>query len=557
MSSNTLSGQRRRKRSIMPFIQSASVIMILAAIGILIFYLVNFSQRQERLPSEITIAGVPVGGLSRPQALNRLESAFREPVVVYYLDSPILLDPTRIGFQINGEAMLASASAAGDLTGSFWGRFGSFLLGNAQDESAAIELQASYDENLLEQFLLDISSRYDRASGEALYDLQTLTLQSGSAGNRLDSDAALPLVDAALRSPTSRVVSLPVTNTSVNEGNIATLQRMIESYLDSAGFAPSSATTVASVYVLDLRTGEEVNINSDVAFSAASIIKVPIMLDYFRQLWLAVPPDEAWLMANSLLCSNNSSSNLMMQIIAERVAGQNDIFRGIQDVTENVQYLGARNTFITAPLFLGVEGEQLGSIAPPQTSPNPNFNTNPDPFNQTTAEDMGTLFSLIYDCANYGSGLIAAYPDGEYSQSECRQMLELMRANDLLRLLQGGIPPSVPISHKNGWVNDMSGDAGIVFPPSGRDYVIVTFLWERTEFQDYERLWPLIEGVSRAAWNYFNPEQPLISARTDLPVSAQLCEGNYLPPSPELVDLNNINGWRSGAISTPVPTSSP
>ncbi|MCA9913100.1 MAG: serine hydrolase, partial [Anaerolineae bacterium] len=290
---------------------------------------------------------------------------------------------------------------------------------------------------------------------------------------------------------------------------------------------------------------EEVNILGDVAFSAASTAKVEILIDYFRHLWFPVPQDEAFLMANSLLCSNNSSSNLMMEIIGDRVSGQRDIFVGLQDMAENTQYIGAENSYITAPFVLGIEGQQLGSIPAPQTNPNPNFSTDADPYNQTTAEDMGTMFEMIYDCANYGSGLMAAYPDGEFTQTECRQMLELMSANDLLRLLQGGIPEGVRISHKNGWISDMVGDAGIVFPPNGRDYVIAVYLWEQAEFQDFNRLWPLVEGVSRAAWNYFNPETPLVAARADLPETAQACD-NFLPPA-DLLDLNNINGWRSGS----------
>jgi hypothetical protein len=228
-----------------------------------------------------------------------------------------------------------------------------------------------------------------------------------------------------------------------------------------------------------------------------------------------------------------------------QIIGQNDIFEGIGDVTDTLQYIGAKNTYITAPFYLGVEGQQLGSIPSPQTSPNPDFNTNPDAFNQTTAEDMGTMFNLIYDCAKFGSGLIASYPDGEITQQECRQMLELTSANDLERLLQGGLPPNTRISHKNGWIFDTVGDAGVVQPSNGHDYVISVFLWEQTEFQDYEKLWPLIEEISRATWNFFSPEEALIQSRNDLPIAAQECEGNYLPPSPAQVDLNDIDGWRN------------
>lgn len=541
---------RRRKRGL-PILPIVSALMLLLAVGLFVFNLVRFSQQQGGLPSDVSVAGVNVGGLSSREALNQLEEAYRQPILLYYGDSPILLDPGSVGFQINTQSMLAQASASTDIQGSFWGRFGNYLLGQENRTVSQVDLMADYSRGTLEQYLRDIATRYDRSSGDASYDLQTLTLRSGGEGQALDVDAAMPLIDAALHHPRNRTVSLPLKSVTPNVGNISTLQTLIEDYLDSQGFIFDGQTTVASVFIQDLKTGEEVNINGDVSFSAASTIKVAILIDYFRNLWFSVPQEESWLMANSLLCSNNSSSNLMMQIIGERVSEQADIFKGIQNVTENAQYLGARNTYITAPFDLGIQGQQLGSIPAPQTSPNPNFNTNPDPYNQTSSEDMGTLFGLIYDCANYGSGLMTAYRDGEFTQSECKQMLELTSANDLQRLLQGGIPPGVRISHKNGWVSDMTGDTGIVYPPNGRDYVISVYMWEKTDFQDYTKLWPLVEGISRAAWNYFSPENPLIAPRADLPATAVECVGNFLPPNPESVDLNNINGWKPTTTTSP------
>ena len=157
---------------------------------------------------------------------------------------------------------------------------------------------------------------------------------------------------------------------------------------------------------------------------------------------------------------------------------------------------------------------------------------------------MGTIFSLIYDCAHYDSGLALALPEGQITQLECQRMLEVASANDLERLLQGGIPPGTRISHKNGWIFDTVGDAGIVYSPNGRHYVISVFLWERTEFQDYEKLWPLVEEISRAAWNFFNPANALLQPRSDLPATAVECEGNYLPPNAEAVNLDDINAWK-------------
>ena len=536
-------GTRQRKRRRLPIIQIVSVLMLLAAIAMFVIELVGFSQQQERLPADVSVAGVRVGNLLPREATTYLDEAYNQPVVLYYRENPILLDPSVVGFRSNNEVMLASARSTRDVEASFWLRFINYLLGREAAAVIDIPLSADYQQNLLEQYLRDIAARYNRTAGDAEFDLQTLTLRSGSGGYVLDVDSAIPLVDTALRRPDSRVVELPIIEAVAQGGNIDTLRAMIVAYLDSQGFIYDGQTSVGSVFIIDLTTGEEVNILGDVAFSAASTAKVEILIDYFRHLWFPVPQDEAYLMANSLLCSNNSSSNLMMEIIGERSGGQRDIFAGLQDMVENTQYIGAENTYITAPFVLGIEGQQFGSVPAPQTSPNVNFNTSADPYNQTTAEDMGTMFTMMYDCANYGSGLMAAYPDGEFTQTECRQMLELMSANDLLRLLQGGIPPGVRISHKNGWISDMVGDAGIVYPANGRNYVIAVYLWEQAEFQDFNRLWPLVEGVSRAAWNYFNPETPLVAARTDLPETAQACD-SFLPP-PDLLDLNNINGWRS------------
>jgi hypothetical protein len=120
-----------------------------------------------------------------------------------------------------------------------------------------------------------------------------------------------------------------------------------------------------------------------------------------------------------------------------------------------------------------------------------------------------------------------------------------MSGNHLQHLLEGGLPQNIRISHKNGWLETIHGDAGIVFPPNGRDYVIAVFLWKDTDFFSFSEAWPLIEGISRAAWNYFSPETPMLSPRGDLPPEAAACDGpdGFLPPFGQ-VNLNDIDAWQ-------------
>ena len=183
-----------------------------------------------------------------------------------------------------------------------------------------------------------------------------------------------------------------------------TLRELIIDYLDDIGFIFDGQRTVASIFILDLISGEELNILGDVAYSAASTIKLPIMIDYFRARTDSPSPDEAWLLANSLLCSNNASSNLLMEI-----GGRAETYlRAFRASLARCKDAGAFQFLHYSAVF-----PRRGRSSPwvrfkrPQTSPNQTYVTGADPFNQTTAEDMGTLFNLLYDCAEFGSGLLA------------------------------------------------------------------------------------------------------------------------------------------------------
>lgn len=536
MTGYSSSRARRNKRANLPVLRILSILLILSAFVMLGAEMYSFSQRENLLAADVIVGGIPVGNLTIEQAVTRWEQIYNQPVVLMYGTEPIVLQPNEIDFRLNSNTMRANAQAS---TGDFWPRFISYLTGaQTERQGANIPLLADYQEGLLRAKLEDIAARYDRAPGSPGYDVATLTVYPGQTGTQLDIDEAIRRIDSALRSPDNRIVDLPIGDSLASQPNLQVLRRLIIDYLDTQGFIYDSPSSVASVFIIDLQTGEELNILGDVAFSAASTNKVPILIDFYRYLDFPPTPEEAFIMANSLLCSRNSSSNLLMRLI-----GNNDILAGVRSVTNTAQTLGARNTYISAPFVEGVSGESFGSTTAPRTTPNPNHNTDPDPFNQTTAEDLGTLFNLIYDCANYSSGLMTALPD-DFTQRECRQMLELMSANDLRRLLQAGIPANTRISHKNGWLTETVGDAGIIYPPNGRNYVIAVFLWEDTGFQNFQRLWPLLEGISRAAWNYFSPNTPLLTPRTDIPNTADDCEGNYLPPTPDLVNLDDINAWR-------------
>jgi len=256
--------------------------LLAAALGIFFFELIRFSQQNSLLTGDVSIANVSVGGLSPAQAIARVEQAYAQPVTLWYADSPIQLDPAAINWRTNRETMLAAAQATGEEEAAFWSRFLDYLLGRQRAEVVDVPLVADYQEGSLIALLDDISLRYDRPAGGASYDLSTLTVRPGDIGYVMDIDQALPMIDAALRSPTDRNVTLPVTENDSTRAGLETLHDMITTYLDSEGFIYDGQSTIASVFVMDLQTGQEMNILSDVAVSAASTVKIGILIDYFR-----------------------------------------------------------------------------------------------------------------------------------------------------------------------------------------------------------------------------------------------------------------------------------
>src|SRR5690606_12980550 len=97
------------------------------------------------------------------------------------------------------------------------------------------------------------------------------------------------------------------------EGGMDTLRQAILDLMASRGFVYNGDETLASVYIMDLATGEEIGILEDVRYNGVSTIKIPIMINLFKQK-LVMDQESAYLLTESILCSNNASSNWLMQI---------------------------------------------------------------------------------------------------------------------------------------------------------------------------------------------------------------------------------------------------
>ena len=118
------------------------------------------------------------------------------------------------------------------------------------------------------------------------------------------------------------------------------------------------------------------------------------------------------------------------------------------------------------------------------------------------------LLEDIYECAETGGGaLMAAFP-GDFTQVECQSMLDYLKNNKLPVLLTAGIPETVQIAHKHGWVSDGNGvintigDAGIIYsPPEIMSWLSSSTTqtnWSGSRLPSWSRTSP------RAVYNYYN-----------------------------------------------------
>lgn len=499
-----------RRRSSFSALRWLSLIFVLAAVILFTLQLVRFSRVWANLPNGLTIAGIPVGQLDRQQAAQRLLTAYTIPVELHYNDSVIQISPSVVGFELDLESMLAVAELE-RTRHPFWNAFWNFLWGSAETQ-VDVPLRVSISEERLRTFLIEeVATRYDRPSTPAVPVPGTINFQPGGQGLSLDIDRAVLLIDAALRSPTSRVVDLPLQRTSPTRPSIQNLEILLKQTIDLANF-----DGLVGLYLLDLQSaqeihflyqqGRELSTQPDAAFTASSTIKIPIMVSAFRRMSeqpedLPMPDEEIRkLMEDMIVLSGNPPADRLMDQVIEPA-------RGPLAVTEDMQRLGLQNTFLSGYFYDGAP--LLVRLATPANQ-RPDILTQPDPYSQTTPSEIGTLMADIYYCAHNGGGsLLAVFPD-EISQAECQEMINYLVANHIAVLIQAGVPDGTRVAHKHGWVLDAQyvmhdiSDAAIVYSPGG-NYVLTVFLYHPVQMI-WEPSSALVTDISRAVYNFYNTQ---------------------------------------------------
>jgi len=490
-----------RNRSSISALRWISLFLIIAAVILAILQLVRFSRLRTIFPQGMTIADIPVGELDRQSSAQRLLEVYSVPVELHYGDDAIQIDPSVVGFQLDLESMLAAA----DLERSqqpFWVDFWNFLWGRSTPPSD-IPLRASYSEARLRQYLTDeIAARYDKPPIPPVPAVGTVNFEPGVQGTELDIDRTVDLLESSLRSTSQRVVELPLQRTQPPRPSFQNLEILLKQTIDLSEF-----DGLTGLYLLDLQTNEEIHFAyrlgedfptaPDVAFTAASIIKIPIMVSIFSRVGESPDSETVRLLEEMIEKSGNDPADWVMDRVIDSTLAP-------LEVTADMQALGLENTFLAGYFYPGAP--LLTAYQTPANS-RPDIDTDPDIYNQTTPLDIGMLLEDIYQCNQTGGGaLVAVYPEG-ITQVECQTMITYLTRNRLGSLIEGGVPDGTQVAHKHGWVTTFGiintiGDAGIVYTPGG-NYVLVVFVHHPNQLI-WDPASELIADLSRAVYNYYN-----------------------------------------------------
>ncbi len=449
-------------------------------------------------PAGSTVASVPVGGLNAAEAEARLSDYYNLPLDLEIEGSTLAAAPADLGFTFDPTALVrTSLDQVGK--GGFWAA----LWNKTEAKPISVPLDATVDQNTLRAYLnKEIAPRYTQPGNPLTPIANTTNFDLSTSGSRLDIDLAVTDITAALFSPDVHRVSLQVTAETGMESGWSTLEAFLKHNINWTGF-----DGIVEVYLQSMADGQSLHfavwdgetVPPDIAFTAASTIKIPIMISVLRRLEEPIPETVVGLMEEMIINSENSAADTLMQYYLDEV-------RGPLIVSEDMQTLGLENTFLAGYFYFDAP---LLQIFDTPANARTDIDLDPDLYNQMTPAELARLMVGIYHCAKDGSGMLTETFPGEITQGKCQLMIDIMEELKPLQFMDTTLPPDTILADKYGYVTELDGllhsitDVGIVYTPGG-DFVLGVSVYHPDWLyaNDGQRV---IGRLSQTVYNFFNP----------------------------------------------------
>lgn len=278
------------------------------------------------------------------------------------------------------------------------------------------------------------------------------------------------------------------------------------------------------IYIKSLDTGEEISINADAPMDTMSAIKIPLLVDVYRQVDAGkINPTERIALTTAdkrfgtgVLRTLDSGLELsfhdalMLMIIQSDNTGTDMAFAragGPAHVTQTMQQLGLNSITATGTTFdwfraLAASGDPNWAKLSPEelfTHGFPDKLTQADverfhfegkhPFGLSSARDMGKVLELI--ATNRAA-----------SEKSCAEMMHMMALQQMRTRIPKYMDGETRVPHKTGdFPPYIANDVGFIETPASRVIVVFFSAHHRGYYSELE---DAIARMSEQIWAYFN-----------------------------------------------------
>ena len=250
-----------------------------------------------------------------------------------------------------------------------------------------------------------------------------------------------------------------------------------------ARIAGTAGARVGVAYV-DLGDGDTLYRKADTAFHAASTMKVPVMIEAFRQADAGRLALDAPVPLRNEFRSIVDGSPYRLQAGDDSDSTLYDRVGGTVPLRELVERMITRSSNLATNAVLEI-------VTPAAV--------------QRLQAELGAsalrVLRGVEDGKAYAAGLsnsttaralattLAALEQGRAaSPAATRDMREILLRQEFNGEIPAGLPPGTPVAHKTGWITATTHDAAIVYPPGRPPYVLVVLTGNVPERADAQRL---------------------------------------------------------------------
>lgn len=248
------------------------------------------------------------------------------------------------------------------------------------------------------------------------------------------------------------------------------------------------------VAFVDLETGRRIGINDNTPMHAASTMKVPVLIELFRQAEEGkLRLDDSVAVRNEFksiadsskysLTPDADSDSTLYQLVGRkstlRHMARLMIARSSNLATNNlIELVGPASIASTLARFDASAMKALRGV-----EDGPAFRAGMN--NQTTADGLARSLEIIARCK-------------ATSTAACEAMTEILAAQEFNEMIPAGLPPGTRVAHKTGWITRVQHDGAIVYPPNQWPYVLVVLT---RGIADRKKADQLGADLSRIVWN--------------------------------------------------------